>query len=519
MRLEDLDVLLIDCQTTGMRPSNGDLLELAWSPTNAREQKPEIHSSLIALPEGESVPYRVSEITGIKDSDLVEARPLEDVFADFDKAVARAGDPKTSVIHYAQFEKPFLADLYRRFREREELPFEVICSHALLKRLFPNLPSQNIRGAAGFFGDANYGVKRAESHIRATHQIWRGLVQKLKEEGVEDLEALRALLAAPKKTKKVKYDYRIERARRLELPDEPGVYRMLSKSGEVLYVGKATSLKSRVNSYFRGYRGRDRRKLEMLAQVWDLDVTSCKTALEAALLEADEIKRFNPPYNVVMKRGKRHLVFYSRDFSSVSRAPDEHHPIGPFKSMNWIEHLRLLERSVRSGNWEQIFYLPIPEETFAEGFKIFLRNHNFDEKTEWSVRRFLAYGLSLHRHYVEPDEEVAEELENDSTEENDEIEDLPPTPEEVAGKFERLLRRAGAELRRTRQMTQLLNARIEFTAKGESRSFQFTHGRIDGKAPENQKHPWQDLDVDTYDRLSVLLSELAKYDHRIERRF
>jgi hypothetical protein len=60
----------------------------------------------------------------------------------------------------------------------------------------------------------------------------------------------------------------VDRIKRLEFPNRPGVYRMLSQSGQVLYVGKATSLKSRVNSYFRGQKGRDRKKLEMLAQVW-----------------------------------------------------------------------------------------------------------------------------------------------------------------------------------------------------------------------------------------------------------
>lgn len=506
--LKDLKVLLIDCQTTGMRPSSGDLLELAWSATSAGEDRPAIHSSLIRLPEGESVPYRVTEITGIRDEDLENGLEVENVFQKFQASVSELPLGAPAVIHYAQFEKPFLLDMFSKFEGKEELPFEVICSHSLLKRLFPNLPSQNIRGAAGFFGDTIGQVKRGESHILATHQIWKGLVAKLAEDGIETLEALRVLIATKKESKKVRYDYRINRAKRLELPDEPGIYRMLSKSGEVLYVGKATSLKSRVNSYFRGQRGRDRRKLEMLAQVWDLNVTSCKTALEAALMEADEIKRFNPPYNVMMKRGRRHLVFYSKDFLSVSRTQDDHHPIGPFKSQNWMEHLRMLERSLKSGNFEQIFYLPVPEEILKAGFDLFLSLHGLDPNIEWNVRRFLAYGLNLYRHYEEPEEDV-------ETEEDSEPRD--PTPEEIAGKFDRLMRRSGAEYWRAREMTHLLNARVEFTAKGETRRFQFTHGQIDGSKPEDITHPWQGLDVDTYDRLSVLLSELAKYEHRIER--
>ncbi|MFX6149426.1 nucleotide excision repair endonuclease, partial [Acinetobacter baumannii] len=76
----------------------------------------------------------------------------------------------------------------------------------------------------------------------------------------------------------------------LQLPDRPGIYRMLAQDGRVLYVGKATSLRSRVNSYFHG-KTQGKRKREMIAQVWDIQVTECGSALEAALLENEEIKR------------------------------------------------------------------------------------------------------------------------------------------------------------------------------------------------------------------------------------
>jgi hypothetical protein len=182
-----------------------------------------------------------------------------------------------------------------------------------------------------------------------------------------------------------------------------------------------------------------------------------------------------------------------------------------------MEHLRMLERSLKSGNFEQVFFLPVPEEILKEGFELFVKNHGLDPEMEWNVRRFLAYGLNLYRHYEEPVEELSEDVEEEADEEEDDLKAKDPTPEELAGKYERLLRRSGAEYWRAREMTHLLNAHVEFTAKGETRRFQFTHGQIGGKKPENLRHPWQGLDVDTYDRLSVLLSELAKYEHRIER--
>lgn len=130
----------------------------------------------------------------------------------------------------------------------------------------------------------------AAEHAGATAKIWRRLEEELQKEGLSSLEEIDLWLEQRKKREPVKYEYRLDRIKRLELPDRPGVYRMLSKEGKVL-MGKATSLKSRVNSYFRGQKGRDRKKLEMLAQVWDIEVTECSSPLEAALLENEEIKR------------------------------------------------------------------------------------------------------------------------------------------------------------------------------------------------------------------------------------
>ena len=110
----------------------------------------------------------------------------------------------------------------------------------------------------------------------------------------------------------------------LQYADRPGIYRMLRTSGDVLYVGKAASLHKRVNSYFRGQKNRDRFKLEMLAQVWDLRVSECNSALEAALLENDEIKRYDPPYNVVLKRGREDRLWPLVPCSSRRPRPRQH---------------------------------------------------------------------------------------------------------------------------------------------------------------------------------------------------
>lgn len=516
MKLKDRTFLIIDCQTTGMRPSVGQILELGWGLSHLQQ----IESHLIELETG-VLPPRVSELTGIQESDLKDAKPLKDVFSEFHKTLDSLERPAFALIHYAQFERSFLKDMFEKHGVAE-IPFDILCTHQITKKLFPNLPSQNIRGTAGFFGDPVSQIKRSREHVRATKQIWHGLVAKLTEIGIEDLEALKTWLSDKKKIAKGKYDYRIDSTKRLNLPDVPGVYRMLAKSGEILYVGKATSLKSRVNSYFRGKAGRDKRKLEMLAQVWDLNVTECKSALEAALLEADEIKKHNPPYNVMMKRGRRHLVFYSRDFSAVSRTQDHDFPLGPFRNSNWIEHLRALHRSIESGLFEQIFFDYIPPQQLRAAFELFCRTHGLAESRITGVRSLLAFGLNAYRNFEEPEtdvDDVGEEPEEEPTDHPvDEEGRRVFSDQEVAEKFERLFRRAGAEHWRGRHMTKLLDADVTYIHQGEPRLLRFSHGQIareETASTEKPKSPWQDLDVETFDRMSVLLSELEKYDHSI----
>lgn len=87
-----------------------------------------------------------------------------------------------------------------------------------------------------------------------------------------------------------------------KLPSSCGVYIMKSKQGEVLYVGKATDLRKRVASHFKG-RGSLRSSL-FLDKVSDIDYILCHTEEQALILEASLIKEFQPKYNVALKDDK-----------------------------------------------------------------------------------------------------------------------------------------------------------------------------------------------------------------------
>lgn len=88
-----------------------------------------------------------------------------------------------------------------------------------------------------------------------------------------------------------------------KLPNSPGVYRMYNAAADVLYVGKARSLKKRVTNYTR-LMGQTNRIARMITETAGMEFVSTRTETEALLLEANLIKRFRPKYNVLLRDDK-----------------------------------------------------------------------------------------------------------------------------------------------------------------------------------------------------------------------
>lgn len=89
------------------------------------------------------------------------------------------------------------------------------------------------------------------------------------------------------------------------LPDAPGVYFYYDKQGELLYIGKATSLKKRVGSYFN--KAHDNRIAELVGRIARIDYIETPTVIEALVLEANQIKAKKPYYNILQRDDKSFL--------------------------------------------------------------------------------------------------------------------------------------------------------------------------------------------------------------------
>lgn len=135
-------------------------------------------------------------------------------------------------------------------------------------------------------------------------------------------------------------------------PSSPGVYRMIGATGEVLYVGKAKSLKKRVLAYVRP-TGHDARISRMIAATTSLEFVSTATETEALLLEANLIKRLRPRFNVLLRDDKSfpYILITASGLPAqickhrgVRNRPGDYY--GPFAAVNAVNRtITALERA------------------------------------------------------------------------------------------------------------------------------------------------------------------------------
>jgi DNA polymerase-3 subunit epsilon len=556
--LSDLTVLALDCQATGANPARGHLLEIGWARTSAALNimagDSDVQSYLVNLPTDATIPRAVQRITGILDESLKSAVSPENVWK---QLVVSAGDIVSGkpgiicpvVIHFARFERPFLEKLHCDNDPNGKFPLNIICTHEIALRLLPDLPRRGLRAIAGYYGHCLPELKRSGDHAVATAIIWKHLVKLLNKScGVTRLHQLIAWLADTKPAVRTKRLFPMNLEIRRNLPDKPGIYRMLRKGGDLLYIGKAKSLKQRVNSYFRQKAPHAEHTLEMLTQARELKITLTGSALEAAILESDEIKRRSPPYNIALRRRKRQLAFCSRDLERHSTRAGGDFKVGPLPAGKTIEALTAYGWWYINGMQEPIdkddhigySILAVPPDYAPEpncltaGFESFREKYHSHLAKQTPLRFLTGLGARLWREKLEAAaREETEEADqpgrddgDDHLEENNELQDW--TPDAVTAAIESMIRRTAHLVRRARWFCLLSESALSWTSIDQIRQKRnlvvFSNGAVIRQGQfetirETESPPGcaisfrerqNNIDLITYDRLRVLTTELRR---------
>ena len=137
------------------------------------------------------------------------------------------------------------------------------------------------------------------------------------------------------------------------LPNDPGIYRMIDVNNVVLYVGKAANLKKRVSSYFNSQNQTVKTK-KLVSQIYSIEVTITNSETEALLLECNLIKSLRPKYNVLMRDDKSYPyieITINHDFPSIQVKRSKKRPksdksfFGPYPSVAAVyESMNLISK-------------------------------------------------------------------------------------------------------------------------------------------------------------------------------
>ena len=146
------------------------------------------------------------------------------------------------------------------------------------------------------------------------------------------------------------------------LTKESGIYKMLDKSGNIIYVGKAKNLKNRVSNYFNK-SNKDKKTQLLQRNIYDFSITVTKTETQALLLENDLIKEYRPKYNILLKDSKSYPYIYISDDIHPrlgmyrGKKNNNYHYFGPYPSKySASDALALLKKIFKVRQCSNSFY-------------------------------------------------------------------------------------------------------------------------------------------------------------------
>lgn len=138
-----------------------------------------------------------------------------------------------------------------------------------------------------------------------------------------------------------------------KLPASPGVYLMKDRDNNIIYVGKAVSLKNRVRQYFQSSRNHSKKVVSMVKNIDSFEYIITDSEVEALILECNLIKKYKPKYNILLKDDKTYpyiKVTVNEDFPRVLKVrkilKDKAKYFGPYTNVSAVNDVLDLIRDI-----------------------------------------------------------------------------------------------------------------------------------------------------------------------------
>ncbi len=297
--LTKANFVVVDAETTGLSAYKDRIIEIAL----VRIENLRIVSKFSTLINPQRpIPSFITSFTGISDED-VEYSP---VFFQIKDKILEELDVCIVVAHNLPFDLSFLTNEFRIIGEQFN-PVASICTLKLSRRIFPSLKSKSLSSVSSFLRIKNPNSHRALSDAETTAQILIRIIKRLKKEGV--IESVGELISfqdgiAPSNNLEIKAELRNDF---YDFPNTPGIYYFLNSKNQIIYIGKAKSLRDRIKSYF--LKNADKKIKKIVAQAKRLKFIITNSELTALLLEAESIKKQNPKHNKMLKSyGSKYFI-------------------------------------------------------------------------------------------------------------------------------------------------------------------------------------------------------------------
>jgi len=294
----DANFVVVDVETTGHSPTQNRMMDLAAIVVSDGEIQEEFHS---LINPHQFIPPFIAQMTKITNESVFHAPEERDVIPKFNELFQK--ENTIFVAHNAIFDFSFVSEAFKRLGIDGFQP-PVLDTLKLARRIFPENQKKGVSSLASLFGIKIRNRHSALGDAQATAKILLYLLDLLEDEfeiaTVEDLLAFQNKKTQHYVAKPEKFEF-IE-SKLQTIPNEPGVYYFYNSRKEIIYVGKAKSLRRRVMNYFQPGSISSSKTHALSKHIRDISWEETNNELSALLLEARKIFELKPKYNTLGRR-------------------------------------------------------------------------------------------------------------------------------------------------------------------------------------------------------------------------